>query len=206
MINQFRNCFLITVFLLSLICSSGISQGFDGSLVLGFNAAQLDGDKLAGFNKLGLTGGIRVSYPIKQKMDLGLELVFSQRGSKTPRGADVAEFVNLNYFAIPLFLNFKDWYIESEKYYKVRVEGGFTPAYLMGISSTFHSDQQIANFKDWDFSLHLGVGYQFNKRLGLTARYSRSPIKIYQFEDSANQVFNSLLSYFWTFRFDYLLN
>lgn len=186
------------------------AQKFSASLLLGVNAAQIEGDELAGFNKPGIHGGLRVAYPLKEKVDIGLELLYSQRGSRSPLSAPIAVVTNLDYISIPLFINFKDWYIEDEKYFKVRAEGGLSYGYLFDVDST--DDlliEGIGNYRKHDVSIHAGVSYSFRPKWTFTTRYSHSLFSMYSREITQNgnptgQVVG-LLGYFLTFRLEYKL-
>ncbi|MBK7222982.1 MAG: hypothetical protein IPH94_17215 [Saprospiraceae bacterium] len=73
--------FAVGLFL--MVISEGQSQNFYGSMVLGVNASQIDGDNAAGFNKPGLTGGFKIDYPISASLDISAELLYSSRGAGT---------------------------------------------------------------------------------------------------------------------------
>ncbi len=179
------------------------AQGFDAAILLGLNAAQLDGDELAGYNKLGLDVGLRVSYPIQEKTDVGLELLFSQRGSKTSRNTDpnFTSYTNLDYLAVPLFVNYKDWYIEDGDFYKVRAEGGLVYSYLFDVDSNYNPfEMGIGDFKNFDLGVHLGFGYALTKKWLFTLKWTSSFIRIFE-----NPSGDGVRSYYLTFRFEYNL-
>ena len=73
-----RGILIICLFSLSL---TGFGQTFSAGLALGFNMSQIDGDKLAGYNKLGVATGARVDAKLDERWKLGMELLFSQMGS-----------------------------------------------------------------------------------------------------------------------------
>jgi len=185
---------------------SGFSQGFDAALIIGATAAQIDGDNLVGYHKIGLTGGLRASYPLKEKSDLGLELLFSQRGSRSPiteSGTEVFS-TTLNFLEVPLFYNYKDWYIEDGDYYKVRAEGGLSYGYLFSSkSNNTILEGNEDDFKNHDVSVHLGLTYALSKRVNLTGRWTRSFVTLWDNPSSPNQ--ERVISYFLTFRLEYHL-
>lgn len=194
-----------------LTFSYGLSaQKFSASVLFGVNAAQIEGDELAGFHKPGIHGGLRVAYPLKPKVDIGLELLFSQRGSKTPRSAIDQVVTNLDYISIPVFINFKDWYIDTEKYYKVKAEGGGSYGYLFDVDT--NQDillDGIGNYRKHDVSIHAGLSYSFRPKLTFTTRYSHSLFSMYSRKLTQNgnptgEVVG-LLGYFLTFRLEYKL-
>ena len=64
---NFKSLFFSLSLVLGLLCMMTTNidaQRFKGSAVLGVNFAQIDGDDLIGYNKLGLTGGFKLEYPV----------------------------------------------------------------------------------------------------------------------------------------------
>ena len=191
-------------FYILLFCCLGFmsqAQKFDGSIVLGGTAAQIDGDNLAGFNKIGLTGGMRIEYALENNLYAGLEMLYTARGSRSGLTKGVATSitsVHLNYIEIPLIFGIKDWYIEKDKYFKVGAEAGLSYGYLFGASSN-DSDisTYIDNFRTSDVSYHMGVFYAISKRWTFNARYTRSLINLYVDEDNGVK---ALRSYYWSLR------
>ncbi len=175
--------------------------GFRGSAIIGLNLAQLDGDELVGFNKTGITSGIKVAFDLKKKVEGNVEILFNQRGSseKFFRN-DSTAVTKVNYFELPIYLSFKDWYIENEDYYKMRGQIGLSTGFLANSSVENTTDYDPTLFNDLDFSWMLGVSYSFTKHWSLTARYNRSINKL--LEDD-NLRINFLLSYFWSIRAEY---
>lgn len=172
--------------------------------MLGFNAAQINGDDMAGYKKLGLTGGAKIIYDLGEKWFPSMEFLYSQRGSrnnvfKTSSDNDI--HIDLKYIEIPIVFTFQDWYIETEGYYKVRVEGGLSYGRLLGKSSSFDAlNQAIENIRDNDLSFLLGAGYQFNRHTGFGLRYTRGITRLYQ-NTTGDSL--SLLGYFLSLRMEY---
>ncbi len=194
------------IFLLAMCFSTSFfAQGFDATLLAGFNAAQIDGDDLAGFNKFGLHGGVKVGYFIKPKLHLSTELLLSQRGSRSSirLGSPVEDSnISLNYFELPVVVSFMDWLVDNS-YHKVRADVGLSFAYLYQAkaSNSFFEDD-VDLFATNDFSFLVGLGYRFNKKIGINLRYTRSVTPL--FDDPAVLV-RALFGYFVTFRVEYHL-
>lgn len=190
-----KNIFL----LICLSCSFSIkSQNFFGSVVLGTNLSQINGDDLAGYDKYGITGGFKIDYPVKEAMDLTAELLFSQRGSRDRKSP---LRINLDYIEIPFLISYRDWYIEKEKYDKVRIECGLSYGYLFNVSSNFKSiDKFLDQIKEHDVSVIGGVGYMFTSKVGISLRYTRALSKMLVNPNLQN---GGLLSYFMTVRGEY---
>lgn len=181
------------------------SQGFNAAVLAGFNAAQIDGDDLAGYQKLGLHSGLKVSYFVKSKIDFSAEFLLSQRGSSdrfSLNPSEDQEFIQLNYIELPLMITVHDWLI-AESYYKVRAEFGLSYANLFDSSSqNSFFDNDISSFKANDFSFLFGLGYRFTQKLGINVRYTRSIIPLFE---NPTQLVRGLFGYFVTFRFEYHL-
>lgn len=197
-INLFyKNLFLLAAFVLAISINSADAQRFKGSAVFGLNFSQIDGDDLAGFSKLGWTGGFKLAYPLKDNVDLNFEMLYSQRGSTSGFGFGSSNdnFTDLKYIELPVYVNIMDWFIEDDKYYKVKAHAGLSYAYLFGVNSVNGLlSNDIDNYRRHNVAYLLGVDYSFNSKFGLTIRYTRA--------------FNSLyivraLSYFITVRTEY---
>jgi len=86
-------------------------QRFKAGLNVGLTAAQINGDESAEFNKLGLTAGIRAYTFLNDKSDILLEILFSQRGSRTKvlNGTTIPQkIIQLNYIEVPIIYTIKD--------------------------------------------------------------------------------------------------
>jgi opacity protein-like surface antigen len=156
-----------------LLHINGYSQNFRASAVVGANMAQIDGDFLYGFKKIGLTAGGRVSYPVSKNMFLNLEFLYSERGSSVSffEKNDSNKYT-LRYLEIPLIFSIHDWYNEEKKYYIVRAEAGFSYGGLFQLKVPPVVDE--TQFMKNDFSYILGLGLQFTKNIGMSLRYTRS--------------------------------
>jgi hypothetical protein len=202
-------------FILVLVLLSGtplFSQRFSAGIVGGANASQIDGDDLAGFDKLGLTGGLKAIVNFDSPFDLNVEFLFSQRGSRpdlfTPE-LDPDIEVRLNYAEIPVYVSLGDWWQEEEEYYKVSAHAGLSYGRLI-TARTFdyaHSEEEsfdllVPYFNNSDLSWLVGISYQMNKKWGVTGRYTREIIPLLS-PKKHNLPNERLLSYFMTFRFEY---
>jgi len=198
---------LITLFILLTVLISNVTaqdEGFDARIIAGMSAAQIRGDEMAGFNKVGLESGINVSYAIRYNMDLGIDLLFSQRGSRS-NNSDFGErrIFRMNYLSIPVAVTVKDWVYEQENgfsYYKVFAQAGVSygrllskevEGALVGVPLENLSDA----FNENDISWLLGAGYQFNYRLGARIRYNRSITKLFSQADNPSVNYNDLIPY-----------
>jgi len=178
----------------------------------GINACQIDGDQLAGFDKVGLTGGIKAIVNMESVFDLNVEFLFSQRGSRPDifnPDYDPDIEVNLIYAELPVYFTLGDWWQEEDQYYKVSAQAGLSYGRLISARTFdyFHSsDQSLDNlvpyFNNNDLSWLIGVSYRFNSHWGMTGRYTRSIIPLLS-PEKHNLAAERLLSYFMTFRTEY---
>ncbi|NNE29277.1 MAG: PorT family protein [Saprospiraceae bacterium] len=201
---------LFTITLSLGVCSSLLGQGIFGATLLGgINACQIDGDDFAGFNKVGLNVGIRGDVYFHEKMSLGMELSFSQRGSRSELIGGQSPFpqlkIDVNYIQVPVLLRYYDWYIEDGEYFRVFALGGFSYGRLFSskaLNSNFEGQTDL--FKENDVSLHLGLGYQFNPSWALTLRFNKGLTRLFDSRD-APLVSRSMVNRWLTFRIEYSL-
>jgi hypothetical protein len=91
---------------------------FYGGLVGGVNFAQVDGDNFAGYHKVGVNVGGIVYAQLAEHVALSLEILYSQKGSKSDNAiftnvngqkVVIANYgININYAEIPVMINYFD--------------------------------------------------------------------------------------------------
>ena len=90
------------------------AQIIKGEVFLGGNACQVDGDECYGFKKIGLHAGAGALIPITNWMDVGLEVLYGQKGafkrdSITYNSSYPHRYnLKLNYAEIPVMVYFTD--------------------------------------------------------------------------------------------------
>lgn len=112
---------IVTLFLALLIAAPALlhAQIIKGELILGGNISQVDGDECYRFRKPGIHAGAGALIPITSFMDVGLEVLFNQKGAY--KGDSINQHLglysgtyklNLNYAEIPVmvYLTDKDRY------------------------------------------------------------------------------------------------
>lgn len=196
---------VVSLFVLLAFCNASTAQQrFKAGLVFGLNAAQIEGDLAAGYNKLALHGGVRAITVLRDKMDFVLEMLYSQRGSYARlQQGDMK--INLQYVEIPLMISYKDWYQEDDDYYKVQAIGGFSYGRLIEASSigSIYHDTEVENFNKNDYSITLGADVFLTKHFGFGARWTRSLNLLYN-NQKHNPNVNGLFGYFLSFRGAYI--
>jgi hypothetical protein len=202
----------ISILALMLYSGPCFGQGFNGRIIAGFNAAQIRGDDLAGFNKIGVNAGVGAGYEINKHWELKLHLLYSQRGSRSELFSDQAvvptEFV-LDYASIPLIAAYKEWEStwNNTTYYKLHFEFGL--AYGRLVRSSINDfepgqngdvDRLVNAFNQNDLSWLAGFSLMFNPKWGMHFRYTRSAIPIYRVEDDPSIYYKNLVPFFLTFQ------
>jgi hypothetical protein len=183
--------YLYLVLIIILPALAAAQPRFRAGAVVGLTASQIDGDLSAGYNKLGLQGGLRVITRLKGKTEASLEFLFSQRGSQNeliPNDFDPNPFkLTLNYVEIPIQWHYKDWLIEYDEekynYYKVSFNAGLSYARLINskVDDVTLSLNNVAPdyLERNDLSIVLGANFWATRHLGFTVRWNRSLVLLY---------------------------
>ncbi len=168
--------FLIIITIFTFIQSH--AQKFKAGLNFGTTATQVTGDNLAGFNKIGVFGGMYVFLPIKNDNKLMMEFDFIQKGSRQNanpnQGIYDSYLMRLNYLEVPLIYeyNYRNF---------VGFQGGISLAFLISASEkdsygTITPDLTEPYFKKTDLSYFAGFRFKIKKDWGFLFRYSYSII------------------------------
>lgn len=190
-----------------LISATLQAQTFNAGIILGFNAAQLDGDNIAGYSKVGLQTGLRGTVALGEHYDMSIELLYSQKGSRNESifgsaNPPLPASINLSYVEVPVFFNYKDWLHESEEYYKMEFNFGLAYSSLINVSiEEFMYVEE--NFKNFDLSIIAGATFFATEHLGINFRYERSLLLIYKGDES--QGLGALNGHHVTFQLLYML-
>lgn len=92
--------------------SVGVSgQTFRAALLGGINMAQIDGDNLAGFDKVGWNAGVKAYAFLQPEWSLSFELLYAEKGAKTSRvdrSFGRNSNLTLTYAEIPLLVHYHD--------------------------------------------------------------------------------------------------
>jgi len=200
---------LYLIFLLLAITSlNSFSQRFEGGLIGGFNASQVDGDLYKGYRKPGLALGGYVQTDLSQTVFAGMELKLMQKGSRNidslATDGQIKYVMRLNYVDLPVYLGFRT----SDR---ISLLVGVSPGYL--ISGTEYNDygklteEDQHPFDPLDLQVLLGFRFQITRRLFVDLRgaYSVLPIRAQPGDElwywKSNQ-FNNLLSTTVLYRLD----
>ncbi len=205
---------LFLLFALSVFSSFLFAQQrFEGRLVVGLNASQIQGDDLAGYNKAGLRAGLGVSAVLGERTSLGLDMLFSQRGSSSPitrSNNQPRRLVQLNYVELPVLFSLADWWDDDESFYHLLFQAGLVYSRLINSKVEFFPpfETEKENFAQNDLSFSVGVAYYTNLHWGFSARYSRSVFLLYNnkkhLNDNGAPIYaSSMRAYFISFELQY---
>ncbi len=199
----------LIVFMLVIPFLSAHSQHFEGGVLGGLNASQVDGDTYQGYNKPGIVAGTYVLANLTRTVYAGMELKFEQKGSrKNPdlKSDDQYKYImRLNYATLPVYLGFRT----NDR---ISVLAGLSSGFLLsGIEynnyGKFVKEDQHP-FNDFDLQGFLGFRFQLTSRLAFDLRgaYSLLPVRdnpgevLLYWKDSQ---FNNLLSTTVVYRLDF---
>ena len=125
---------IITLILAFLVSTPALlhAQIIKGELFLGGNLAQVDGDECFGYKRFGVHAGAGALVPITNWMDVGLEVLFNQKGAYKRNAITsnstfpYAYNLRLNYAEIPLML-----YLTDKDRYSIGI--GFSYGRIVGL-------------------------------------------------------------------------
>lgn len=172
---------LISIAFLAYITFSA-AQEFSGGVLLGFCATQVDGDQYGGYDKIGITGGFSVKFPLNKKLDLATELKYFPKGSRksiVPDNNDFTDYrMKLHYIELPWYLKYK---FQLNKKYNVGIEGGLSVGYLMKSYEEYNGHEILYGkpFRKFDIGLLIGATYFFNDNFSfnIKSQYTFIPIR-----------------------------
>lgn len=169
------NLVLLLASLLFLAAAPASAQredrAFQAAIVGGFNLSQIDGDKLGGFNLIGLNAGAKVGFALSERWQLSLEMLYSQQGSRRVLNDDpaaVLERMRLNFVEAPVMIHFRDW--------KILVGAGLSYNRLINYKVEDVTGEDITELQDFNpsiISVVLGGTFMVRERLGLNIQWSK---------------------------------
>jgi len=200
----------LTISLLCFFVMQNIeAQRFIGSVIAGANFAQIEGDDVHGFYKVGFNGGLGLTIPVepKQSWQFSIELLYSMKGSlkkcspgyfnrdnyaesmftdvdtTVPFDPTVKCRISLDYVQIPVMMRYED------RYSGCSFGLGFAWSRLVRAKETYNgyartTSVRSGTYKTSDWSVVADVNIRLYKNLNLNIRYEYSlvPIRLAQFE------------------------
>lgn len=191
--------FLFCVFMMQNI----EAQRFIGSAIAGVNFAQIEGDDVHGFYKVGFNGGLGLTMPLnkKQSWQLSVELLYSMKGSVkhcSPGYFDTANYaafmfedvdpnvpfdpktkcnISLDYVQVPVLIHYED------RYSGCTFGVGFAWSRLVRAKEIYNGFTRTTNvrsgtYKKNDWSVIADFNVRLYKNLNLNIRYEYSMVPI----------------------------
>ena len=188
-----------------LVAGSLEAQRFDAAVLAGVTVSQLDGDNSAGYNKVGLIGGLDGIILLSEKMEVSVGLHFNQQGSRCETNLDAGApcgvlKINLNYVDIPVLFHYKDWKSGSGDHYRLQFNIGLGYGRLISgkAQDRFGDEVPTDQLRKDQISGQVGFHYNFDERLSLGVRHSRAINLLYDASDN-NFFTDSLKGHQWSF-------
>jgi len=169
--------FVIVFLFFILLYNFSFSQGFSGGISAGIVASQVDGDRLSGYDKVGLLGGVFVIAKFSDKIGIKMDIRYLGKGAKkqaNPEIGDLTYFdLRLHYIEIPVLFQYT--------WKKFTPEMGLGYNYL--VKSIEDSDgsggiDPIPAFNNFEFSGYLGLSYKLSKKIKVNTQYSYSILAV----------------------------
>ena len=131
------------------------AQTFIGLAEAGAAFSQVEGDDLAGFNRIGARAGIGVLTDLSDKWRASLTIAYAQHGSRSsarevPR---VFDAIRLDYVAVPVAAHYLDWLSDDQEYYRLEFIAGLEYRRLVTSQALDVTGGEI----DFDFADNAGA-------------------------------------------------
>ena len=175
--------FLFIVLLCSFLRVS--AQDFDAGLRIGISGSQVNGDRLSGFDKVGLLGGAYVNRQLSERFTIQMEMVFIQKGSRKPTDDFNTYYrMRLHYIEVPLMLQY-----HTSKKFAITAGPSFGTLIFSEEDDQFGVYQNALPFKKVEFSANFGLLYHLDEHWSFDGRYSQSVTTIRPFPGTYNPFF-----------------
>ena len=204
---------IIRVFIAFTFCAFLVqdvnAQRFIGSVIAGANFAQIEGDDVHGFYKVGFNGGLGLTLPVnrKQTWQVSIEMLYSMKGSvkrcqpgyfnldnyapsmftdvdwSVPLDSTKKCNISLDYVQIPVMVHYE------ETYSGCTFGLGFAWSRLVraheiynGYARTITARSGTYKKSDWSIIADISIRLYKNLSLNLRYEYSLVPIRLAQFD------------------------
>ena len=157
-----------------------MAQRFGAAVVLGPSLSQVLGEGNAGFDKVGISGGLQGIAYLSDRFDLNVDLLYSQAGSRAslfPRDFIERTGFDLDYIEVPVSIVIKDWIQESEdgmKYGKLGLYAGGSFARLVRSKAIGFEPGAADQINSNKIALHGGLRLQWSRHWAANVRYTRA--------------------------------
>lgn len=157
---------------------------FKADLILGLYATQIDGDNFVGYDKAGLSGGVRGIAVLNKRFDMNIELLYQQKGSRfeTEANGSKDRILHLDYMEVPFLIR----YYPTSKNQGMNLAIGVAFSRLIGTSVTERElpdrliyETLVEDFSSNETSFIAEVALKLTPRINVGGRYSFSFSRFY---------------------------
>jgi hypothetical protein len=161
---------------------------FYGGLIAGGNFTQVDGDRFAGYHKVGMNVGAIVYSQFANHLAASLEILYTQKGARGHRPQisalstyDVQQYrINLNYAEVPIQLHYFDKrksHFGAGFSYSQLISSSETVTTLPAFPTNVDLDREYP-FRKFDINFIIGGNLKLYKGLYLNPRFQYSLLTI----------------------------
>jgi len=157
----------------TVFAQSETNSRFIPEIIMGVSSSQVSGDQLAGFDQLGLSGGVSVRMETGGHWRPGMDILFTQKGSRKNASPDKGDFdsylLRLNYIQVPLYMSHQKEHIGFDL--------GVSYGQLVSSKEENQNGTVIGlgrEFESGELSGIAGIRYNFAPQWTLTTRLDQS--------------------------------
>lgn len=162
-----QRVFTLLIILLPVYSSA---QKFNAGIRFGMDGSQVNGDRLSGFDKLGLLGGVFVNRSFTERTSLQMEMVFIQKGSRKPTDDFNTYYrMRVHYLEVPILFR----YHTSTKF-AFHAGPSFGFLVFSEENDQFGAYPNAMPFRKFELAGNAGLLYSFNENWKFDGRYSHS--------------------------------
>ncbi|MGQ8335581.1 porin family protein [Sunxiuqinia sp. A32] len=198
-----KNYSIILFFL--LVSFSVKAQRFEGGILGGLSASQVDGDFTRGYHKPGFTAGAFVKTDLSRSFYAGMEIKYAQKGSRRNPDADTGDqskyIMRLGYMDVPVYIGVRTSEVVS-------FIAGLSAGYLVH-SNEYDNYGKFPSaderpFNDIDVQGLIGTRFELSRKITLDLRFAYSVLPVrelegdifwYWWDDQYNNVLTITLCY-----------
>lgn len=161
--------------LLCLVPLASVCRDFNGGILAGLTATQVDGDGHGGYDKLGIVAGIWVGRSINDNLSVMGELRYIQKGSYS---REVSNGILYGFYRMQLHYSEIPVYVRYQFRPRTYASAGLSMGYLWKAREENElgslPEERIAMFRKLEPAARVGIEYGFTPRWSAVAFFSYS--------------------------------
>jgi Outer membrane protein beta-barrel domain len=190
------SCLLVSYLLLALPAAAQ-QQRIRNGIVAGLVGAQIDGDRLVGYNKPGISVGGSATVQFNSYWNARFEVLYTQKGCRSRGARDSVALMAVLPPNVPPYLRYRLNYVQIPVLAEWRpkeqlgIQFGVSADYLVGAQADYGNGYRKPDitFNQWDFMYQLGVEWEFADRWAVNLRTAYSIKGISPDEGNTDQSF-----------------